>query len=98
MEEASASFSANRYTIAPLLFYYDGQHPLTLGIRGTAATQWVVWDNFQLKYLGGGDTTGIQEAVTSQKEQDDTVYDLSGRRVMKPSGGIYIKNGKKIIK
>ena len=98
MEDASASFSANRYTIAPLLFYYDGQHPLTLGIHGTAATQWVVWDNFQLKYLGGGDTTGIQEAVTSQKEQDDTVYDLSGRRVMKPSRGIYIKNGKKIIK
>jgi hypothetical protein len=69
-----------------------------LGIRGTATAQWVVWDNFQLKYLGSDNSTGIQEAVTSQKEQDDTVYDLSGRRVMKPSRGIYIKDGKKIIK
>ncbi len=98
MEDASASFTAKRYTIAPLLFYYDGQRPLTLGIRGTATAQWVVWDNFQLKYLGSDNSTGIQEAVTSQKEQDDTVYDLSGRRVMKPSRGIYIKDGKKIIK
>ena len=98
MEDASASFTAKRYTIAPLLFYYDGQRPFTLGIRGTATAQWVVWDNFQLKYLGSDNSTGIQEAVTSQKEQDDTVYDLSGRRVMKPSRGIYIKDGKKIIK
>ena len=98
MEDASASFTAKRYTIAPLLFYYDGQRPLTLGIRGTATAQWVVWDNFQLKYLGSDNSTGIQEAVTSQKEQDDTVYDLSGRRVMKPSRGIYIKDGKKIIR
>lgn len=97
MEDASASFTAKRYTIAPLLFYYDGQRPLTLGIRGTATAQWVVWDNFQLKYLGRDNSTGIKEAVTSQKAEDNTVYDLSGRRVMKPSRGIYIKNGKKII-
>ena len=97
MEDASASFTANRYTIAPLLFYYDGQRPFTLGIRGTAKAQWVVWDNFQLKYLGSDNSTGIQEAVTSQKEQDDTVYDLSGRRVMNPSKGIYIKNGRKTV-
>lgn len=97
MEDASASFTAKRYTIAPLLFYYDGQRPLTLGIRGTATAQWVVWDNFRLKYLGSDNATGIQEAVTSQKAEDNTVYDLSGRRVMKPSRGIYIKNGKKII-
>lgn len=97
MADASSSFTANRYTIAPLLFYYDGQRPFTLGIRGTATAQWVVWDNFQLKYLGSDNSTGIQEAVTSQKEQDDTVYDLSGCRVMNPSKGIYIKNGRKIV-
>ena len=97
MADASSSFTANRYTIAPLLFYYDGKRPLALGIRGTAKAQWVVWDNFQLKYLGSDNSTGIQEAVTSQKEQDDTVYDLSGRRVMNPSKGIYIKNGRKTV-
>ena len=67
-----------------------------MGIRGTATAQWVVWDNFQLKYLGSDNATGIKEAVTSQKVEDNIVYDLSGRRVMKPSRGIYIKDRKKI--
>ena len=30
--------------------------------------------------------------------QDNTLYDLSGRRVQYPSKGIYIKNGKKVLK
>ena len=98
MSDASASFTANRYTIAPLLFYHNGQRPLTLGIRGTATAQWVVWDNFQLKYLGSGDVTSIKEVVNNPSEEDAAVYDLCGRRVTTPSRGIYIRNGKKMIK
>ena len=98
MSDASASFTANRYTIAPLLFYHNGQRPLTLGIRGTATAQWVVWDNFQLKYLGSGDVTSIKEVVNNPSEEDAAVYDLSGRQVTNPSRGIYIRNGKKMIK
>lgn len=99
MADASSSFTANRYTIAPLLFYYDGKRPLALGIRGTAKAQWVAWDNFQLQYLGSGDTTGIKEAENSQRIEHGAVYDISGRRVAHPSQhGTYIINGKKYLK
>lgn len=42
-------------------------------------------------------TTGI-EAVSPSAQQDGPIYDLSGRRVSHMSkGGIYIRNGKKIL-
>lgn len=42
-------------------------------------------------------TTGI-EAVSPATQQDGPIYDLSGRRVSHMSkGGIYIRNGKKIL-
>ncbi len=45
----------------------------------------------------GGDVTGIEDAL----EADDAaapVYDLAGRKVSAPvKGGIYVKNGKKIV-
>ena len=47
---------------------------------------------------GGSDTTGIN-AVDSGQLTDDNYYDLQGRKVAKPTrGGIYIHNGKKVIK
>ena len=44
------------------------------------------------------ETTGIQNVSTNGKQQDDIVYDLQGRRVTNPTHGIYIINGKKVIK
>ena len=51
MNDASASFSAGQYTIEPIEFtiFEDGQ--LTIGIKNSNASQWVIWDNFQLTYL-----------------------------------------------
>jgi len=43
-----------------------------------------------------GDTTDGIEAV-SGAEGSDQIYDLSGRRVTKPTHGLYIKNGKKVV-
>lgn len=42
------------------------------------------------------DATGISSAVNGT-EKDAPVYDLQGRRVVKPAKGIYIQNGKKVI-
>ena len=43
-------------------------------------------------------TTAIEDAVIDAV-QDNVVYDLQGRRVMNPTkGGVYIVNGKKVIK
>lgn len=41
-------------------------------------------------------TTGINN-VEYRDTKDDTIYDLSGRKVSNPNKGIYIQNGKKII-
>ena len=43
-------------------------------------------------------TDGIQEIVTIEKCKNENVYDLQGRRLESPrKGGLYIKNGKKIL-
>ena len=44
-----------------------------------------------------GDATGIAEVETAT-EADAAIYDLSGRRVEKAQKGIYIVNGKKVMK
>lgn len=43
-----------------------------------------------------GDVTGIQK-ISAQGQNDGIYYDLSGRRVEKPSKGVFIVNGKKVI-
>ena len=43
-----------------------------------------------------GDATGI-DTIVGQGEKD-VFYDLSGRRVANPEKGIYVVNGKKVLK
>ena len=44
------------------------------------------------------ETTGINTVKGSEfKANDNTYYDLSGRRVAQPSKGLYIVNGKKVV-
>jgi len=44
----------------------------------------------------GGETTGIDEAV-SEATAGSRFFDLQGRRVAQPTKGLYIVNGKKVI-
>ena len=44
------------------------------------------------------ETTGIRSVRPEMQRRDNAVYDLQGRRVVNPTHGIYIFNGKKIIK
>jgi len=50
-----------------------------------------------LKLVSADEVTGIQQ-VTSDKGQVTSIYDLQGRRVNAPENGVFIVNGKKIIK
>ena len=43
-----------------------------------------------------GDVTGINE-VKNQKETVNGIFDLQGRKVITPSKGLYIVNGKKVV-
>ena len=40
--------------------------------------------------------TGI-DATLSSTESDKVIYDLQGRRVSKPTKGLYLVNGKKVV-
>lgn len=42
-------------------------------------------------------TTGISSIVATPEQTKNLIYDLMGRKVLNPSKGIYIKNGKKIV-
>ena len=43
-------------------------------------------------------TTGIGQLTTTRSEGEGVYYDLNGRRIAAPAKGLYIKDGKKIIK
>ena len=45
-----------------------------------------------------GNTTGISNVNNQGNADNDIIYDLSGRRVNKAHKGVYIINGKKIVK
>ena len=44
-----------------------------------------------------GETTGISTVKTTVDTKDAVVYDLQGRRVMQPTKGLFIVNGKKVV-
>ena len=46
-----------------------------------------------------GETTGVREKVTvnSEKSADAPVYNLNGQRVVQPTRGLYIVNGRKLL-
>ncbi len=46
----------------------------------------------------GGTETGIESIIPGTEDTNATIYDLSGRRVQNAQKGIYIINGKKVIK
>ena len=53
--------------------------------------------NARMLYFDEGEATAIQ-AVESLTEQGQEVYNLQGQRVSQPTKGLYIVNGKKVIK
>lgn len=44
-----------------------------------------------------GDVTGISTIPAPSFQKDDIYYDLNGRRVLYPTKGLYIVNGKKVV-
>ena len=50
------------------------------------------------EFLGFGETTGLSPIPSPKGEGSDVIYDIHGRRVNgKPSKGLYIINGKKVV-
>lgn len=100
MTDASVSFTSGLYTMGPITVVVAEDGTLTVGVKGTGTSQWVIWDNFQLKYYGnGGSPDAISETVAEPARfEDGAIYNLRGQKMtgtLKP--GLYIKNGKKIV-
>ena len=82
---------------------------LTVGIKGTntLTKSWVIFDNFRLFYYGLNDpaTSGIREVQTDVRCKSTGVYTLGGQKINSSTDnlqllpkGIYIVNGKKVVK
>ncbi len=106
---ANADFSANVFEGTYVNLASDGNiHVLNNGsqsigfykLNGTLAPYRAylnVGTTGAVKMVFGGNVSGI-EAVEAAKADNAPIYDLSGRKVTNPAkGGIYVKNGKKII-
>lgn len=65
MTQLSGSFSSGSYKVGPIdVTVTDGK--LTVGVKGTRTNTWCIWDNFELKYLGGlTDLTPFIEALAA---------------------------------
>ena len=98
MSDASASFTNGLYTIEPITFEVKEDGMMYIGITASTNTQWVIWDNFQLKYFGAENpiTVGISN-VNVETANNGTIYNLNGQKVDKARKGLYIVNGKKMI-
>ena len=72
MDGASDAFSNGEYSNSLTVYVTDGS--LKVGIKCDAATNWTIWDNFELRYHGpiiGGEATEIpmdtETAMTADK-------------------------------
>ena len=74
---------------------------MKVGIRCNTSNDgyWSIFDNFRLFYYGNHEIDYITavEPIAPAAEKEDIYYDLAGRRVSRPSHGLYILNGKKIM-
>lgn len=73
MSACSAQFSAGNY-YTDWITVYVTDNTLTVGVKSTSSSNWCVWDNFELYYLGptvGGEATEIpmdtETAMTAGK-------------------------------
>ena len=72
--------------------------PVTVNGEGTARLYNVRFaDTEAVSYAGKETATGIKTLSNSPLKGED-IYDLSGRRVSKMQKGIYIKDGRKVLR
>ncbi len=101
MLAASKWFDAGWYDNSVML-KTTTQATMKVGIRLTSSVSkdWTIFDNFRLYYYGDYDIntiTGLEDISPAATATQSAIYDLSGRRVTKPTKGLYIVNGRKTV-
>ena len=82
---------------------FDGSYPEYANLHVPAASiesykAKTPWSKFGNNVALTEEETGIEEVKTENANVKTAVYDLSGRRVQKAQKGIYIQNGKLMVK
>lgn len=72
----------------------EGEYPITVTAEA---------ESYKLTFVAGTltvtpSTTGIRSIDNGQFTMDNEVYNLNGQRVAQPTKGLYIRDGKKVIK
>ncbi len=86
--------------IAQEIFDYDTYDNCTLYVpagKSSVYMETMYWDLFVNIMEEDAEPVGI-EGVVADEAENNVMYDLQGRRIYAPVKGIYIQNGKKIIK
>ncbi|MBO7115586.1 MAG: Ig-like domain-containing protein [Prevotella sp.] len=86
------------YVLKDGLFYHASSGKVPVGkaylhLEADPATS----RGMELSLDFGGGVTGISEIEDVRSKKDDIYYDLNGRRVLYPTKGLYIVNGKKVV-
>lgn len=99
MQDATMFFNAGYYLNEVEAEVTDGTLTIAVGkeSESKSSSVWTCFDNFQILYLN---TEEYANAVLPiEKVTESTaIYDLSGRRTTQMRKGIYIVNGKKVVK
>ena len=68
-------------------------------VSSTYIPEWDYYTYDWQEYAGSDPTAieGIESDTSACKSGSDVYFDLSGRRVMAPQKGVYVKNGKKVV-
>ena len=97
-------FQNGCYWSAPVLFEVTPENAtmMTIGFikENFVKYDWVVADNFRLKYYGTEKPTAIEnvdEVVTPSLQKDNAVYNLQGQRLSRVQKGVNIIGGKKVL-
>lgn len=99
MISAAAYFEAGYYTNTIDIEVKKGDS-IKIGLKlagNVVDANWCVFDNFKIQALGATAPTAI-ENVLAGGQASQAIYDLSGRKVSKAVKGIYIMNGKKVVR
>ena len=68
-------------------------------VSSTYIPEWDYYTYDWQEYAGSDPTAieGIESDTSASKNGSDVYFDLSGRRVMTPQKGVYVKNGRKVV-
>ena len=88
--------------VVPILLFNEADAILGKRKEGAEAGDWMVVDNWRLKYLGNDGAPqdvidGINDVITTPTQTAKTVYNLSGQKLSKAQKGVNIINGKKYV-